>query len=520
MGKLSLIRLMIPVVVFSAILLTIGVYCAWHAHYTQRDVSASLAASVNSIRAAEELAIGIRDIRTECQLFQITSRQEHLAAVLELRRETDQWLAETERTAAPRGAELIAQVKRAYRLFFESFDDVVSRPLAKDAAEKIGEMTRVLARDSQRPAQEYLDFTEVEIARHMADQQRVADRTALGLLLLGICGPLSGLFAGYGIAREVHRSIVRLSVAVSDTAGKLEGVVGPLTLSPRVGLEELEIALRAIAERVGSVVERLQQSQKEALQSQQLATLGQLAAGFAHELRNALMPMKILVQAAISQPAPRLEGPDLSVLVQEISRVERAVQALLEFARPNHPAKELFDLRGVMQETAALFDRRASLLGAAIELRMPEHPVLIRADVGQMRQVVLNLLLNALDAVAAGGRVVAELFDDEQGLAGAGRVTVRIEDTGCGLPAQLGTQIFDPFVSTKETGVGLGLAICKRIVEDHGGRITACDRPEGGAVFTVDLPGLRRDVPAKLVSRDETSPTVFHAPRNEAIAGR
>ena len=324
----------------------------------------------------------------------------------------------------------------------------------------------------------------------------MADRTALGLLLLGICGPVSGLFAGYGIAREVHRSIVRLSVAVSDTAGKLEAVVGPLTLSKRVSLEELEVALHAIAKRVGSVVERLQQSQKDAQRSQQLATLGQLAAGFAHELRNALMPMKILVQAAMSHsPTPRLEGPDLSVLNQEISRVERAVQTLLEFARPNRPAKELFDLRGVIEETAALFNRRAAMLGWAIGIRMPQHPVLICADTGQIRQVVLNLLLNALDAVANGGRVRAELMEDKRHDP-EGWVTMRIADTGCGLPAQLGTRIFDPFVSTKETGVGLGLSICKRIVEDHGGRITAADRPEGGAIFTVELPGLCPSGPA------------------------
>ena len=103
----------------------------------------------------------------------------------------------------------------------------------------------------------------------------------------------------------------------------------------------------------------------------------------------------------------------------------------------------------------------------------------------QFRQVMLNLLLNALEAVPDGGGVEVELEAAE----GEGRwLTVRVADTGPGLPEGLGDGIFRPFVSTKGTGMGLGLSICKRIVEAHGGAISAADRPGGGAVFEVRLP--------------------------------
>src|SRR5262249_14894305 len=116
-----------------------------------------------------------------------------------------------------------------------------------------------------RPAQEYLDYNEEEIQRSSGENQRTTRRMMAGLLLLGVCGPVTGLLAGYAVSRAVSRSVVRLSVPVLDAAGKLNGVVGPVDVSGDLGLEELEGALRLMAEQIGAVVERLHQSQREAL---------------------------------------------------------------------------------------------------------------------------------------------------------------------------------------------------------------------------------------------------------------
>jgi two-component system, NtrC family, sensor histidine kinase HydH len=144
---------------------------------------------------------------------------------------------------------------------------------------------------------------------------------------------------------------------------------------------------------------------------------------------------------------------------------------------------------------------RAEQQGVRLECRRPEQPVLIQADVGQMRQVMLNLLLNALDATGHGGTIVVEMAVSDHLAKENGRrdrwLTLRVSDTGRGLPAGLGQRIFEPFVSTKETGLGLGLSICKRIVEAHEGEIQAANRPEGGAVFTVRLPCLEHPVRIK-----------------------
>jgi signal transduction histidine kinase len=150
----------------------------------------------------------------------------------------------------------------------------------------------------------------------------------------------------------------------------------------------------------------------------------------------------------------------------------------------------------ILTELVSLLAARAEQQGVRLECRWPEQPVLIQADVGQVRQVVLNLLLNALDATAHGGTVVVEMAvsgrpSEENGEADRW-LTLRVSDTGGGLPADLGQRIFEPFVSTKETGLGLGLPICKRIVEAHEGKINAANHPGGGAVFTIQLPCLQQ----------------------------
>jgi signal transduction histidine kinase len=145
--------------------------------------------------------------------------------------------------------------------------------------------------------------------------------------------------------------------------------------------------------------------------------------------------------------------------------------------------KRTFAVGPVVEQTVGLVSGRAEQQGVRTECAMPPEPVVLQADPGQVRQVLLNLLLNALDAVPADGTIWVRLDAP-----GTGWLTLQVADTGPGLPADLGDQIFEPFVSTKETGIGLGLSICQRLVEAHGGTIAAVNRSGGGAVFTVYLP--------------------------------
>jgi signal transduction histidine kinase len=480
-----LVRLMAPIMALSMLPLAGGVGAAFYVHHSQKQASDALARNVASMRAAEELVLAIRDVRAKLFDFLLTEDRAHLEDVPALLAAIERWLAVTEQTAAAgRGRQIIDRVKQGYESFSPKLARLVRHPAGPEPPRRTRELVEEALRDEMlEPAQEYLDFIEEEIAGTSADNQRVADRMVLGLLLLGVCGPLAGLLAGLGISRAVSRSIVRLSVPIRDAAGKLDGIVGPVTLAARWGLDELEGVLRTIAERIGAVVARLQQSEREARRAEHLAAVGQMAAGLAHEMRNPLMPIKILVQAAAERdPSPGLDRRDLAVLEEEIGRLERSIQTFLDFARPPQLEKRTFDAVAVLRQVADLLSARAARQEVRIECRTPPGPLPVWADVGQVRQVMLNLLLNALDAVPPGGTVWLELAAE------GGWLTLRVKDTGRGLPAELGQRIFEPFVSTRETGLGLGLSICKRIVEAHEGEILAADRPGGGAVFTVRLP--------------------------------
>jgi signal transduction histidine kinase len=250
--------------------------------------------------------------------------------------------------------------------------------------------------------------------------------------------------------------------------------------------------LRRLAEEVGTVVERLEQSQRETLRSEQFAILGRWAAGLAHELRNPLTSMKILVQSASERSGadgPGLRGRSLAVLEEEIGRLDRLLRSFLDFARPAEVERRAVELAPILEQKLNLVSARAASRSISIEVEQPVEPVVLEADAGHVRQLLLNLLLNALDAAPVGGRVSVRVAREPAvGPGGDPGVVVEVADNGPGLPAALGERIFDPFVTTKESGLGLGLSICRRIAESHGGSIAAADRPGGGASFVVRLP--------------------------------
>jgi len=493
MNTRLIVRVTAPVVAISLLLLAVGIGAAFYVQHWNTTVSEELRVSGHGIRAGEELEILVREARTRLDHFLITGDRSYLTEVPKLRSDTDRWLAEAEFwSVRPDQRQLILRVRQGEQRFWSELERITSRTPPGELPGQIRSLAEVLWEEILKPAHEYLDLNELALEKANETNQSFANQLVYGLLLLGTCGSAAGLLAGFGVARGLSRSLIQLSVLIRDTAGRLEESVEPITYT-RGDLGELESVLRLIADRVKAIVERLQQREREILQAEQLAAVGQLAAGMAHELRNPLTSMKILVQAAqdtVSEEgvgdnwdSPGLSSRDLRVLEEEITRLERLIQSFLDFARPPEPEKRLLDVRLLVEQTLALLAGRARTVHVRMEFLPPPQPVLAIIDPGQFRQVILNLVLNALGAMASGGVITVGLE-----AAGDGWLTLRVADSGCGLPAALGERIFDPFTTTKETGLGLGLSICKRIATAHAGTITGANRPQGGAVFTVRLP--------------------------------
>lgn len=165
--------------------------------------------------------------------------------------------------------------------------------------------------------------------------------------------------------------------------------------------------------------------------------------------------------------------------------MERYLQTFLDFARPPKPERRPLDLSELVDRTCALIEGRAAKQQVTLRYLPPGPAVMVEADSDQIQQLLLNLSLNALDAMPRGGTLHFDLrvpLDD--------RVELRVLDSGPGIQPQVLAQVFEPFVTTKETGVGLGLVVSRRIAEDHGGSLIASNRPEGGACFLLRLPAL------------------------------
>lgn len=229
----------------------------------------------------------------------------------------------------------------------------------------------------------------------------------------------------------------------------------------------------------------------EAIQrAEHIRTAGELATGLAHEIKNPLAGIKVTVEALAE--ASSLSEEDKGVLVKvaaEIKRIEGLIKGLLQFARPPKPQYTATDVNGVLAAAAQLVvtnlvsaskDSHAVGLQEAFGRDLPA----ITADPMQLKQVFMNLLLNAVDAMPSGGTLSLKTAYDRM----ANIITVSVSDTGKGVDPAIREKLFQPFFTTKAKGTGLGLAISKRLIEDHGGKISIENNEGGGSTFRITLP--------------------------------
>jgi signal transduction histidine kinase len=343
-----------------------------------------------------------------------------------------------------------------------------------------------------------LKINERKMTASAAESQRVSREGYLAMLFMGIAGPIGGLVVGYGVSRALRRSIYQLSVRVQDLAHHLDEDMGSVSVVADGDLEALEKKMQFIVQKVEEAARRIQVQQRELLRTEQLSQVGQLAAGVAHEIRNPLMGIKMLVEASLRPQSPRpLNIQDSQVIFREVKRLEKTVQQFLNFARLPAPQIAPCDLLEVIRQAWELVQVRAQQQHVEPVFHLPAEPVIVSADAGQLATVLVNLFLNALDAMGTEGRLEVHLTRAEQGT-----IRLRICDSGPGIPPEIQGKLFQPFASSKAHGTGLGLFLSGRILDEHGGTIGANNRPEGGACFTITLPtqtqtmevGIREDL--------------------------
>jgi len=255
--------------------------------------------------------------------------------------------------------------------------------------------------------------------------------------------------------------------------------------------EEL-LYITLLAERGAAVIQKAQLIEMHesrydqlALQTEKLSALGRMAAGIAHEINNPLAGI-LLYSTNLFKKAPE-EGPfkeGLEIIIQETLRCKAIIQELLEFSRPSEPRTALVSVNYLIEKALHILENEFRLRHIRLERHLSKEVPNLLLDGNQIEQMLTNLLLNAIQAIEEDGTVIIWSY------VSADRKCVKIEisDSGCGIPREHMSKIFEPFFSTKVKGTGLGLPITYGIVRKHGGRIYASSRPGRGSQFAIEFP--------------------------------
>jgi signal transduction histidine kinase len=250
---------------------------------------------------------------------------------------------------------------------------------------------------------------------------------------------------------------------------------------------QLHAALQSYAQNLESMVDtrtqELRAAQAQLIHTEKLAALGRLAAGIAHEVNNPLQPVLNCLEAAIEdvQSAQPVDPESLRIAESEVQRIKTIVSRLLDFSRPSAEEHFPVDLNDLVREVLILINRQLEGKGIHVETHLqPIQPV--AGSPTQLKQVLLNLVLNAMESMPDGGSIVIETYPGETEMA------LSIQDSGVGMDEQTIAQIFEPFYSTKGDGTGLGLSVSYGIIQGHGGRIEVESEPDQGSRFVIWLP--------------------------------
>ena len=253
------------------------------------------------------------------------------------------------------------------------------------------------------------------------------------------------------------------------------------------------LAVMVYREMIAPLQVQLVESRKLAERQEKLASLGMLAAGVAHEIRNPLTAIKAwfyMQQKRLEADTP--EFSDANIIVNEIGRLERIVKDVLQFARPSEPKLAAVPADQPLRDAHRLLEPELKKAGITLLLNGAVSTP-IQMDLDQIKQVLINLIGNAADSIGQNGSITLRARLDEKWLLGrqTNVVILEVSDTGKGIPPEVEKRLFDPFFTTKESGTGLGLPIAARIVEKHGGALQYQTQLDRGTTFGIILPRAR-----------------------------
>jgi signal transduction histidine kinase len=465
----------------------LGVILAYGFESTTQSI---LDENLASVRAAEELEIALLEQRGYVSSYILDDGDSKWLAQLRSKEGAfDYWMRRA--GAAARTFEersILARLNEVHRSYDRKRDEAVS--LYEAGA--MEESKRILLNDVNDLYQQAYQLCEDYLAANNRYVNAASERTRARVeqmsLAISLCAGLTVALGVvllwmflYGVLFPLRRMASDAQMFTADSLGGY---------TPRNELREVALYLKTLMADVTETRSDLARSRTQLASAEKLAAVGKLAASVAHEIRNPLTSIKMwLFSLRRSCGQPQELGEKFDLISEEIGRLESIIRHFLEFSRPPDLKASVQHMPRLLDNTLELLRHRLQQSGVEVERRDDPNLPPVMADAEQLKQVFINLMENAIEAMPDGGRIAITSSAVNSGAPPG--VLVRVADSGAGMPVEVQRRIFEPFFSSKPQGTGLGLCIAASVVSRHNGRLTLESSSGQGTVFAVQLPAAR-----------------------------
>lgn len=468
-----------------------GIVTVWNTFRIERLLSEVINKDVSAFRTVVEMEAALVNQKGFVTYYYIDGNPDWLRQLDEYRQIFRRTLDRSRRIASsPAQIRALDEIASEYQTYIETKDLIVGhyRRGEKEVGGRLHQKTRMHFFKILSLCEEYknLYLKQMLTAEKNSQFQAKAIRVAasLGILFSFLLSTLLAFVLVEQVFKPV-RALTRETESREQSKPPEENEISALSRS-----------VRGLIKDAGETHIELQKSRKHLMASEKMVMLGKLAAGTAHSIRNPLTSVKMrLFSLSRSLVLTPIQQDDFNVISEEIRHIDTIVQNFLEFSRPPRLNMQPVSPSLVVDNAVKLLEHRLNAYGVQVEvLRMRRLPK-VAADSEQMKEVLVNLIINACEAMQSSGKIVIR---EEVGTDGNGNQTavIRLSDTGPGISEAMKIKIFEPFFTSKEEGTGLGLSIALKIVEEHNGMLDVESMEGQGATFIITLPVMSRSAGA------------------------
>ncbi len=459
-----------------------GTGMIWYTLTMERILTRIIEKDLRAFQTAESLEIALVNQKGFVSYYFLDGDPDWLRQLGEYRQIFKERLEQASMLAdTPEQKEAISKIEKEYLLYVNAKDKVIDFYLKgrREEGTKLHTQVRGLFSKLLELCQAYRNIHTKNIVNEKRAAQVEAERLRIGLVGAILIVFFMASLLVLVLIRQIFNPVMEIT-READREGGLH--------LPRNEIMALSKSVRGLIEDMDTTHSELEKSREHLLHSEKMAMVGKLAAGMAHSIRNPFTSIKMrLFSLSRSSNMSDTQRDDINVISEEIRHIDTIVQNFLEFSRPPRLKKRVISPSRVVDSAIQLLERRLKSYDVEVSIVREKMAPETMADPEQLKEVFVNLVVNACEAMKNGGMIV---ITEEEVCREVGKrwIVIRVGDNGPGIPPAICRKIFQPFYSTKEEGTGLGLSIVSRIIEEHEGIIEVDSNEGRGTTFTISLP--------------------------------